>query len=145
MVRFAQSFLAVICLIVVFQSDYIHASSAPSPSQTGSHYIRPASSNGPFRERVVVFVHGLFGDADTTWRSSSSAYWPALLLTDRLFDDSDIYVVNYHTQMFGSMTLEDIVSAINNQLIGDQVFSRSCFSVSQSWWNCCAAIVGQVS
>lgn len=123
MAYFKKALALGICLIVVLQCDTAHVFAAPSPP-LASHYLRPPNPGGPFKERVIVFVHGLLGDADNTWRYSSEVYWPELLLTDHAFDDSDVYVVNYHTQIFGNMTVEDIVSALNNQLTGHQVFSQ---------------------
>jgi pimeloyl-ACP methyl ester carboxylesterase len=76
---------------------------------------------GPSKERVIVFVHGLRGDADSTWTSSNGAYWPQLLLQDSTFDDFDIYVVNYPAHLGGSSTIEDIVSNLYSQLKVDNV------------------------
>src|SRR2546425_6348307 len=71
------------------------AAAAGTSAVPTSHYERPTERNGPFRDRVIVFVHGIFGDANGTWRSLSGVYWPKLLLSDRAFDDYDIYVANY--------------------------------------------------
>jgi pimeloyl-ACP methyl ester carboxylesterase len=89
----------------------VSASSTPT-----SRYER-----GPSKERVIVFVHGLRGDADGTWTSSNRAYWPQLLLQDSTFDDFDIYVVNYPPHLGGSSTIEDIVSSLYSRLKGDNV------------------------
>jgi hypothetical protein len=39
-------------------------SALPSGSSAQSHYERPSTKGGPYEKRVVVFVHGIFGDAD---------------------------------------------------------------------------------
>lgn len=38
----------------------------PSGSSAHSHYERPITKGGPYKDRVIVFVHGIFGDADST-------------------------------------------------------------------------------
>jgi hypothetical protein len=43
------------------------------------------------KDRVIVFVNGIFGDAVSTWMNNDCAYWPALLAADHAFDDADIY------------------------------------------------------
>jgi pimeloyl-ACP methyl ester carboxylesterase len=87
------------------------ASSTPT-----SRYLR-----GPSKDRVVVFIHGLSGDVDSTWTSSNGTYWPQLLLQDSTFDDFDIYAVNYPAHLGGSSTIEDIVSSLYSQLKVDKV------------------------
>jgi hypothetical protein len=60
---------------------------------------------------VVVFVHGIFGDSDSTWRYSPRVYWPRLLLTDEAFQDSDIYVASYSSPYFGNtMNVDEVVT-----------------------------------
>ena len=74
---------------------------------------------------MIVFVHGIFGDADTTWRFSPNTYWPRLLLTDETFRQSDVYVANYSSPYFGNtMNLDEVVTNLNNRLTSDEVFSK---------------------
>jgi len=48
------------------------------------------------KPRVIVFVHGLHGGADT-WRAPNGAYWPQLIQTDPHFQKSDVVVAEYPT------------------------------------------------
>lgn len=97
----------------------------PTASQAQSHYERPNTRGGPFKKRVVVFVHGIFGDADGSWRYSPNVYWPKLLLTDDAFRDSDIYVASYSSPYRGNtMNLNEVVATLNNRLVSDEVFSK---------------------
>jgi len=69
--------------------------SAPEPVRQGgaantSFYVRNSA-----RGRVIVFVHGLFGDAVSTWTNRNGTYWPTLVARDPIFDDSDIYVHSF--------------------------------------------------
>ena len=47
-------------------------------------------------------MHGLFGDARSTWTNANGAYWPGLLTADGTFDDSDIYVHSFPSPKFRS-------------------------------------------
>jgi pimeloyl-ACP methyl ester carboxylesterase len=91
-----------------------------------SHYERPTSANVRFGARVIVFVHGIFGNAEDAWRNSpSDPSWPKLLTTDHAFDDFDIYVANYETPRFGNtMTVDEVVASLNNRLIADGVYNH---------------------
>src|SRR5580704_13095652 len=51
---------------------------------------------GPRKDRVIVFVNGVFGDAVDTW-SSKTGYWPDLLARDPDFADADIYVHSFQS------------------------------------------------
>jgi hypothetical protein len=64
-----------------------------SSEQVYSHYIRRSNA-----DTVIVFVHGIFGDAKSTWTNSDSrAYWPELITTDSAFDGADVYVTRWPT------------------------------------------------
>jgi|SRR5579872_5452949 len=103
----------------------ISAVALPSGSRAQSHYERPNARGGPFKKRVIVFVHGIFGDPDGTWRYSPGVYWPQLLLTDDAFRDSDVYVANYSSPYLGNtMNLTETVTNLNNRLVSDEVFSK---------------------
>ncbi|CAN7501274.1 alpha/beta fold hydrolase [Bradyrhizobium sp. LjRoot220] len=62
-----------------------------------SQYIRRT----PGAKSVIVFVHGILGNAASTWKNSNGAYWPELLKGDATFDASDIYVYDYPSQFRG--------------------------------------------
>jgi pimeloyl-ACP methyl ester carboxylesterase len=91
-----------------------------------SHYERPTSKSGPYKQRVIVFVHGLFGNAEDTWTNSQThAYWPKLLLSDPRFNDSDIYVANYASPHFGNtMNVDEIAKSLESRLANDEVFQK---------------------
>ncbi|MGA7558774.1 MAG: alpha/beta hydrolase [Terriglobales bacterium] len=95
----------------------------PAFSSTYSHYERPQDGEH-YKDRVIVFVHGLFGNADDTWRYSPGVYWPKLLLTDESFKDTDIYVANYDSPYLGNtMTISEVAESLNSRLESDDVFS----------------------
>ena len=113
------------CCLVILPSQAVPAVPDSSVAHAQSHYERPVTTGGPYKERVIVFVHGIFGDADGTWRYSPSVYWPSLLLADDAFRDSDVYVASYPTPYLGNtMTVDEVVTNLNNRLISDGIFSK---------------------
>ena len=59
-----------------------------SDQSSGAHDER---NNG--KERVIVFVHGIYGSAAGTWTcAKTGSTWPKMLLGDHAFDNADVYV-----------------------------------------------------
>jgi triacylglycerol esterase/lipase EstA (alpha/beta hydrolase family) len=101
----------------------VFALASKSPAQ--SRYLRPSVRGDRHKAKVVVFVHGLFGNADATWRYSENIYWPKLLLTDPAFKDWDVYVAGYSSPYLGNtMTMDEVVANLNSHLINDEVFLK---------------------
>jgi pimeloyl-ACP methyl ester carboxylesterase len=120
MAKLCRFIVVISCLLAVLA---FWARSASATVQ--SHYERPSTNSGPHKQRVIVFVHGIFGDADGTWRYSPTVYWPRLLLDDTAFRDSDVYVASYSTPYLGNtMNVEEVVTNLNNRLVNDGVFSE---------------------
>lgn len=92
-------------------------SSVISPS---SHYVSNRSAS-----RVIVFVHGLNGNARDTWLFDSTHYWPQMIADDPTFADTDIYAASYPTPARGNhMSVNDLVSYLSDELEADGVFSK---------------------
>lgn len=96
-------------------------SAGTSDQSSGAHYER---NNG--KERVIVFVHGIYGSAVGTWTcAKTGSTWPKMLLGDHAFDNVDVYVAQYPTQFSRNlMSIDDQVSNLMNRLEGDKVFSK---------------------
>ena len=78
-------------------------------------------------ERVIIFIHGLFGDAHTTWlNKSTQSYWPALFDQDPdLHDGYAVYVVNYDSPYWErTSTIEEVAVRIHQQLVDRKIFER---------------------
>jgi hypothetical protein len=120
--------VAVVSCWLVLPSQARLAAILSGDASAKAHYERPAGApyaGAPYKKRVIVFVHGLFGDADQAWRYSPNVYWPKLLLSDDAFRDSDVYVASYSSPYFGNtMSLDEVVASLENQLVSDQVFSK---------------------
>jgi hypothetical protein len=125
MPRFIAALVIVGCWLAIASGPAMSAATSSTAPSAQSPYERPRTKGGPYKQRVVVFVHGIFGDADGTWRYSSNVYWPKLLLTDDSFRDSDVYVAAYSTPYLGNtMNLDEVVTNLNNRLVNDEVFSK---------------------
>lgn len=82
------------------------------------YYVRSGN-----KDRVIVFVHGVFGGPET-WNCRSGQSWPKMLADDDVFKGADIYVTSYDTPYFGNrMTLDEIVANMNSRFDNDRVFS----------------------
>lgn len=75
---------------------------------------------------MIVFVHGIFGDAEDTWTyAPTKIYWPKLLLSDPAFNDSDVYVASYDSPYFGNaMNIGEVAKNLKNRLVNDEVFLK---------------------
>lgn len=98
------------------------AAPAPTPvaalsaPQSATGYVQPQKAGA---ERVVVFVHGVLGDARQTWTASNGAYWPDMLRKDDAFADDDVFVYDYPTPIFAaSYSIDEL--ADNLRLVLDQ-------------------------
>jgi hypothetical protein len=113
------------CLLIIIVCGFTSTLMGVVRSNPISHYERPVGQNGPYKDRVIVFMHGIFGDADTTWTSRSGTYWPKLLLGDSAFDDSDVYVANYESPISGNtLSVDEVVANLNGRLAANGVFTK---------------------
>lgn len=78
------------------------------------------------KDRVIVFVHGVYGSATSTWQCiNGKTSWPELMAADETFKNSDIYVVDYPSPKTGNMmSIDDEVSNIMNRARNDGVFDH---------------------
>jgi pimeloyl-ACP methyl ester carboxylesterase len=58
---------------------------------------------------VVIFVHGIFGNAKDTWTNANKTYFPQLVADDAQFNGVDIYVYEYPTSFLnGPFSINEI-------------------------------------
>jgi len=87
-----------------------------------SHYLSPQRG----LDGVIVFVHGIFGDADATWRNADSgADWPTLVAKDVDFLSDEVYVVSYYTPHFShAANIEETAQNVLQGLYDDGVLQH---------------------
>lgn len=70
------------------------------------------ASTPQVRSRAIVFIHGIYGSGQDTWKSEDGkAYWPDLMSTDSQFNDADIVVKSYLTGFTGNNGNVQTISA----------------------------------
>lgn len=78
-----------------------------------SHYVRKEPAN----KLVVVFVHGVLGNARDTWTHQNGGFWPALLKEDKDFDGANVFVVDYPTPALGkSLSIDELADSMRMTL-----------------------------
>lgn len=82
-----------------------------------SKYVRQAAN----ADTVIVFVHGVIGDAVSTWTAKNGTYWPALLAKDPTFDGADIYVYSYATGYWGSLSIDELAENMRADFVANGI------------------------
>ena len=97
------------------------ASSTPAPRAGRTPFFKEAG-----RPHVIVFVHGVTGDAVGTWRNAATgALWPQMIANDHELGDFDIYLAGYDSPLLGrSSTIEEIAQRLLQQVTDDGLFQR---------------------
>jgi pimeloyl-ACP methyl ester carboxylesterase len=112
--------IAVACLLVFALCSGCEKKSSggeATPAGTssllyGSHFEGPQNS-----DRVIIFVHGIFGKPDDTWRANGDSYWPGMLSKDPEFPKADVFVASYPSPYFGNrMNVSEMASLLEAEL-----------------------------
>lgn len=76
-----------------------------SCSASGSGYFRRVDN----ADTVIIFVHGVLGDAKQTWTAPNGVYWPDLLAKDNFYNGMSIYTYEYPSSIFrGNFSIDEI-------------------------------------
>lgn len=97
------------------------ATSSPPADPGRTHFFKQAG-----KPHVIVFVHGVTGDAVETWRNATTgALWPELTTRDPDFADFDVYLAGYDSPLLGrASTIEEIAQRLLQQLTDEGLFDR---------------------
>jgi pimeloyl-ACP methyl ester carboxylesterase len=87
-------------------------------------YIR--GSKESHADRVIVFIHGVFGDGTSTWTNpATGAYFPALIRDDKTFDGVDIWVHEFDTpKLRSTYTIDELADHLRKYLNNDNVIAN---------------------
>lgn len=93
---------------------------AVSPPPPASGFFGPSD-----RAKVIVFIHGVTGNNETSWRNpKTGAYWPALLQADPDFKDYAIYLVGYRSPDFSrASTINEIATRELQRLTDEKLLA----------------------
>jgi len=97
------------------------------PPPPESRWVPKGESWAPRQQGVngvIIFVHGLFGDADGTWRlDSKHPSWPELVARDSDFASDDVYSVGYATSFDRpTFNIEETAQHVLRQLYDSNLF-----------------------
>jgi pimeloyl-ACP methyl ester carboxylesterase len=109
--------LQAVCLLVL-PFAMLH-SSATSAAPSGYIDFDPA------RKDVIVFIHGVTGDARETWTSKeTAAYWPQLIREDPRFAAANVWVFSYVSPSIeNAQNIEELAIKLADELRPD-VFAK---------------------
>jgi pimeloyl-ACP methyl ester carboxylesterase len=80
----------------------------------------------PNADAVIVFVHGVIGDAESTWRSDQTgATFPGLVADDSVFAGIDVYIFGYPSPVLKrTYTIDDVAEHMRLRLTNDNVLGH---------------------
>jgi hypothetical protein len=86
----------------------------------------------PDSDTVIVFVHGLMGNARSTWTSDAGTYWPTMLAHDSTFRGADIFVYSYPTKYQSTFSIDELAENMREVLVASDVtkYRKIIFFVS---------------
>jgi len=104
------------------------ATTGPLP-QPNSYFVSKGEGwkrGQPGVDGVIIFVHGLVGDADGTWRfDSKHPSWPELAAKDSDFAADDVYVVGYATSYSThTFNIEETAEHVLRQLYDQELITK---------------------
>jgi pimeloyl-ACP methyl ester carboxylesterase len=104
---------ALVCLLYV---------TIVSAQDIGGSYV---PKYDPKKKSVLIFVHGVLGDARGTWTHQNGAYWPDLVSSDPLFAEANVYVHRYEsTKVESAQDIEELATRLGDYLDRDRVIQR---------------------
>jgi pimeloyl-ACP methyl ester carboxylesterase len=103
----------------LFSILFLVCSGSVAWTEATSKYIRNENA-----DTVIIFIHGVFGDADSTW-TNGATYWPKLLTTDHTFDGVDIFVLSYPTTAWSTTNINELAAMAQLTLSGMEVTKRA--------------------
>jgi pimeloyl-ACP methyl ester carboxylesterase len=90
-----------------------------SPS-TGTLFF---SSTPESSKKIIVFVHGVFGDSTNSWTNQAGVSWPDLIKGDDRLHDFTVAIFRYDTPFLSrSSTIEEISTRLLRRLEDEGVF-----------------------
>jgi pimeloyl-ACP methyl ester carboxylesterase len=108
-------------LIVIFLLRVQCSVSAQGFGNSGTQPPWIRKQGDTHAQGVIVFVHGVLGNARTTWLNGSS-YWPEMLTRDKTFDGQDIYVYDYQSpRLHKTFSIDEVADNLRLVLSTDGV------------------------
>lgn len=99
-----------LCYIAFLFLSLLSCSHELEPPVVSTDFPGYARDTGS-RTGVIVFVHGVIGNARSTWTNEKAkAFWPQLLTEDNAFNGFNVYVYEYPSPLFRNSLNQDEVA-----------------------------------
>lgn len=91
-----------------------------APQPPTSEFVKKSEDS----YRVIVFVHGVFGDSRSTWKNSrAEKSWPEMIASDPDFNTFDVYSVGFNSPYLGrSSNIVEIAGRVRERLFREGIF-----------------------
>ena len=78
------------------------------------------------KSRVIVFVHGVMGNGDSTWTNEASgAFFPELIADDPKFANANVYVHSFPTSAVStSLSIDELTEHMRRHFTNDNIFDH---------------------
>ena len=129
-----QVLLSAFCVLLSFSCASAPAATAKSPAispgKIGTIAFKPPGyvrgDRNTRAKRVIIFIHGVFGDGTSTWQNrANGAYFPALVASDETFEGVDIWVHEFDTpKLRQSYTIDELADHLRRYLSNDNVVAN---------------------
>lgn len=110
-------------LLMIFMC-FVGCATTSSRLDIPSDYVQ----NVPENKKVIIFVHGIIGNAVQTWSGGDKkkpVFWPEMMAKDREFKDYNIYAFSYYTPAFNkALTIPELSVQLNNELIVKEILPK---------------------
>jgi len=118
--RYTLSILTLLTAVVVSGCGGRNRNAPSGPGPATSQFIKKSDDS----YRVMVFIHGVFGDSRSTWKhSAAEKSWPEMIAADPTFNTFDVYSVGFNSPYLGrGSNIVEIAGRVRDQLIRDGVF-----------------------
>lgn len=79
----------------------------------------------PSKHKVMIFVHGIWGDGWGTWfNRATGTYWPRMVAEDPAFNEFDVFVYQYDTRVVErTVQIPDLLTEMHTRLKAADVLS----------------------
>ena len=118
--------VTVAALIAIGAGWRLYSQRCPALPVPEPHFVTSdlRSSAPKKNKRVIIFVHGVLGDIDNTWKSPTArGSWPEMVADDPDFVSFDVYVYGYLTPCRGNASnITQIAERFGRQLRDEDFF-----------------------
>jgi pimeloyl-ACP methyl ester carboxylesterase len=92
------------CFLIAFFASVAGISFALAQDvPVAPHFVKKVAGN----RTIIVFVHGFFGDGESTW-TSGDFYWPKEIASDPTFAGADVLVYAYPTGLWATLSIDEL-------------------------------------